>query len=73
MAKCGVCQKRAGSSTFLCIGCNQWTHPPCEGYTKKRCKQLIAALSTARSARRQGWSSKNSPCMWNVRNLKGTI
>ena len=35
MAKCGVCQKRAGSGTFLCIGCNQWTHPPCGGYTKK--------------------------------------
>ena len=35
MVKCPVCGKVAGSGTFLCIDCGNWTHPACGSYSKK--------------------------------------
>ena len=31
---CPICGEQSGGGTFLCLGCDQWVHPKCGGYTK---------------------------------------
>ena len=37
MNKCPVCKKSAGSGTFVCQACGEWTHPKCGGY---KCREV---------------------------------
>lgn len=37
---CPICEKKATSSTFACVGCRLWVHVKCSGFTFKQLRQV---------------------------------